>query len=168
MDAWWNWTVPAATSWVRKERPIGTAELMATALATMWMIQDGADAYFLGYDATYAENIAAALASPKTNHALVKNVVALRDILDKRASITTAHIRSHQGDPWNELADVVCENTSLRDTGFTGFQIPPIAQEAFRSSGKCLSWCSFAALACDFQAQYPVQHVGGSFNLQAT
>ena len=35
-----------------EKAPNGTAELTATALAKLWMIQDGAAAYFLGYDAT--------------------------------------------------------------------------------------------------------------------
>ena len=30
--------------------------------------------------------------------------------------VSSMHVRSHRGDPWNELADVVCGTVSLRGT----------------------------------------------------
>ena len=77
----------------------GTAEITATGLATLWMLQSKRDRFHVGYDARYAEAMAIAIASPKTNKELVDNVAALRDTLDKRAHVASTHVNSHKGDP---------------------------------------------------------------------
>ena len=43
----------------------GTAELTATGMASLWMLQSGFKNFCLGYDAVYAEKVACALASPQ-------------------------------------------------------------------------------------------------------
>ena len=47
------------------------------------MLQSNRTRFFLDYDARYVEEMAAAIATPRTNQELVDNVAALRDILER-------------------------------------------------------------------------------------
>ena len=102
----------------------GTAELMATGMASLWMLQSGFKNFCLGYDAVYAEKVARAISSPHTSMKLVETVAAIRESLELVATVFSMHVRSHRGDPWNELADVVCGSVSLREVGFTPAALP--------------------------------------------
>ena len=108
----------------------GTAEVTATLLATLWMLQSGYHSFHLGFDSKYADAVASAVAKPKTNVDLVNVTAAMRETLRKKCLLVAEHVYSHRGHPWNELADVVCDTISLRTDGFSCRDIPCILREA--------------------------------------
>ena len=61
------------------------------------------------YVSTYAADMTQALREPKTSLHLISYAAGLRQLLDHLAPVSYQHVRSHSGDPWNELADRVCD-----------------------------------------------------------
>ena len=88
----------------------GVAELQASLTASMWALQSGLKAFKICYDATYAETVAVALASPKTNLDLAANAAALRRLLEATAEVVDSmHTPAHGDYPWNEFTDSICD-----------------------------------------------------------
>ena len=137
-------------------------------MASLWMIQSGFRKFLIGYDAVYAEKVAAALASPHTNKRLVDTVACIRETLQQTAGVSSMHVRSHRGDPWNELADVVCGTVSLRGTGFTFAAVPDAFTSLVADGGRKLLWLPFEVMSEDRKSQYPLRDVDGQFNLATT
>ena len=84
----------------------GAAEVQASIMASLWVLQSEFRAVTLCFDAQYAENIASALANPKTNLCLANLASALRRTVHAVCScVYSQHVKSHSGLPWNERAD---------------------------------------------------------------
>ena len=67
-------------------------------------------------------------------------------------AVISMHVRPHQGDPWNELADVVCGSVSLRGIGFTNAMVPPALTCLIVESSRKLQWLPFEAMSEDRRA----------------
>lgn len=79
----------------------GEAELQASTMASLWMLQSGLTRFQYCYDATYANSMAEAMATPKTNKKLVGLVAALGEwwkrVLQTFRLITRLHTRNTHG-----------------------------------------------------------------------
>lgn len=74
-----------------------TAEVQASIMASFWVLQSEFRADTLCYDAEYAENIASALASRKTNERLANLASALRRSVHAVCScVYSQHVKVHE------------------------------------------------------------------------
>ena len=104
---------------------MGTAEVQASIMASLWILQSPYRNFTLCYDAQYVETIASAMAQPKTNVRYANLAFALRHpVHTDNEQVFSMHIKPHRNEPWNEMADVVCDQSPRRDVGFAMVPFP--------------------------------------------
>ena len=128
----------------------GSVELSAQVWGMMWIRQSPFKDWTINYDSTYGESMDASIASPKTHFTLVGMTSGLRLLVEQCGECCAQHIRSHEGQPWNELADVICTFTSLGYCGFHGECIVPVFVPQLVSAGyhSVVWFFRFQALEC--------------------
>ena len=62
----------------------------------------------IGFDSKFANNLAEAKTSSKHHTLLVSWVSSLFFVVSQHCVIDTLYVKSHDGHPWNEFADVLC------------------------------------------------------------
>ena len=89
---------------------MGSAEMSAQLRALLWVMQSWYELQqpdiVMMYDSCNAASIAQALADPKVHSRLAKLLAGTLLCLREHASASYHHVKSHDGHPWNELADV--------------------------------------------------------------
>ena len=105
----------------------GTAELSAVLWACMWAHQceaiRGVPITVL-YDSTYAGGIAAHAMFPNVNALMAETTQQFMYMAAATLQTTWRHVRAHNGDPWNEMADRVANAARGGKVGFKPFTIP--------------------------------------------
>ena len=101
-------TDQTSTHWAGAE--IGsnnTAELTAILEAAVWAYHAHPPVtnVDIRYDSTYAAQLATGEWLPTSNTLLVDMVLAAVQQLQTKATVTFTHVKSHQGEIWNERAD---------------------------------------------------------------
>ena len=142
----------------------GTAEVQASVMASLCMLQSEVSRFTLCFDAQYAENVASAMAKPKTNIVLANVASALRQLLHAdMKEIDSYHVKSHSGEPWNELADVIADQVSRRGMGFAVNPFPEGIKAII--AGKCgdMQWLHLHASGFMRHMEYPPMNSSGQF-----
>ena len=106
----------------------GSAEMSAQVWAVMWVMQyfsslNGPHVVIL-FDSCYAAAIATAKATPRIQLRLAAILSGLAMALQEQTRVSFHHIKSHDGHPWNELADAGANAAS------TGLYSTPICTPA--------------------------------------
>lgn len=104
---------------------VGTAELSAQAWTLAYVAYVAKhflhDKFIeLRYDSEYAAAMTRARWEAKDNHGLISLCNGLLNMVSQLTAVTFTHVKSHQGDPWNEAADVICTmagNGAIRTFG---------------------------------------------------
>ena len=148
---------PGGSAFVGAEKCTnGTAEIQASIQATLWALQSGYSRFRYCYDATYAEKAAAAEANPKVNHKIVNIASALRRLLVAQAeSVESLHTPAHAGNPWNEFADVVCDQVSRRALPFATCPFPAIIRQLIGGELGDPAWLHLHLESADRLLAYP-------------
>ena len=88
------------------------AELHGVAWAFMYLLQYNATdigATEICFDSTYAHGMSCSFYSPNTNFTIVKVVAGLYDMLQTVMPVAWRHESSHEGLPFNEVADIAAK-----------------------------------------------------------
>ena len=143
-----GWAVSTSTDDARfigaERHTNGVAELFAQAFAMLLALQANLSSATICYDAIYAESAIGALNKPKANRQLVKLTVGLRELADKTIRLSSLHVQVHNGQPWNELGDIILDATSRRGIGFASATLPASFCNMLRNSSDALRWLGHA------------------------
>ena len=87
---------------------------------------------------------------------------AIRTFVTKSMDFRTRHVYSHTNEPWNELADTICDMSSRRHYGF-GWSVPPAAlRSAIRECPRILDWLHMECPSASLAAEFPPVLANGS------
>ena len=86
-----------------------SAELCGVVWPITFALQRPGIAVTIAYDATFACHSAEAIANPHQHVTLVHLAAGLPKLLTNVSSLKWLHVPSHQGDPWNEHVDALCD-----------------------------------------------------------
>ena len=97
-----------------------SAELSSVVWALLWSIGTAVDAAKQGralrfcfhYDCTASGGVAFSLYNCSRHHKLANIVAGLAQVLQGIADVDHRHFMSHDGHPWNELVDSLCDNVA--------------------------------------------------------
>ena len=67
------------------------------------------------YDSEYAAAMTQGLWSPQGNESLISIGAGLLSFVTQITKVEFAHVRSHNGDPWSEAADKMCDESGKGD-----------------------------------------------------
>ena len=79
--------------------------------------------------------------------------------------VGSQHVKAHSGDPWNEMADVVCNVTSERGGGFDDTLLPNGLHAVICDNPKACEWLHFSVASDTALAQYPPCSAEGVMDL---
>ena len=96
----------------------GSGELCAQVWVALWIAQAPFSRYLIHYDSMYVDNLAMARDSPKVNAKLAIVAAGLMFYAFESCVVGSEHVKAHASDPWNELADTICNVTSARNHRF--------------------------------------------------
>ena len=129
-----------------------TAELSAIAFASLFALQAGAPKVLIRYDAMCAANMATGCWTPGHNVELVDTTAEVLSLLKVSTDVRLEHVFSHEGDPWNELADAGAAAFSRRRLASV-FALPELVGLA--SARALLPWAFLHVIEPDERHQYP-------------
>ena len=129
----------------------GTAELSALIWALLWAIQQSyARVVEVQFDAFYSAKVSQAFFHAKTNTVLVDFARFVCDLAAECLDLRWVHTPSHDGHPWNELADSGA-NAAAKLRFRTPVELPGCIP---RPGTAGLSWFFLHFLSVDQRAQY--------------
>ena len=140
------------------------AELTGAIWAMMVALQYPGTPVSVAFDATYAAQSVAAVTNPRCNAEAVTLAAGLHRLLMNVSGISWTHVASHTGEPWNELADVLC-GAAADGVLATPFLAAPIS-EWFTVGIGCAEWAFLHRPTGDQQLLYPVESVDGAVRLR--
>ncbi len=88
------------------------AEMSARIWASLWAMQAGYRHVVFAYDSCFAAGVAKAMYNPSVHRAAARVSSALWHVLTTICSASDFHVHSHQGHPWNEMADALATHAS--------------------------------------------------------
>lgn len=133
----------------------------------LWILQAHFPNSVIRFGSMYADNLAMARATPRVNAHLATVVAGLMSYALDSKSVGSIHVKAHSGDPWNELADVICNGTSESDVGFVPPYMPEGLHRIIRDDPKACDCFSLVALPPSTMVQYPPCDQSGQMDLLA-
>ena len=127
------------------------AELSARIWACMWALQAGYAKVVFIYDSCFAAGVTKALTKSRVHCDAAKLSAAIWHVLVTVCDAWDFHVHSHQGQPWNELAD------SIATLASRGFEHNPCDGRMQGLMGELVSlqWAFLAHLPRAARQQYP-------------
>ena len=127
------------------------AELSARIWACMWALQAGYAKVVFIYDSCFAAGVTKALTKPRVHCKAAKLSAAIWHVLVTVCDAWDFHVHSHEGQPWNELADSIATFASH------GHEYNPCdaRMRGLVAELASLQWAFLAHLPCAARRQYP-------------
>ena len=116
------------------------------------------------FDSTYAHGMATAVYRPWAHVPLIGILAGLREMLQTFAEVYWTHEPSHEGLPFNEVADV--GEKHQRRQHDTALEISSPASDWARGCYSHAAWAFLWAANDDLRAAYPLKVVDGHLTCQ--